>query len=277
MSKAHLFSGFTQAIARGALRNVRRAGTVVAGGLKLLQSVRASRAAALPKNNAAASAANIGNTSDASFSAAPERRVPGQNRHELSSLTGSHALAPDRVAIGEELVDPESLEVPLGISSDESFGPRLSHDKLPQPDTTGAALFDLPEVDGEGMEIVSLASSDDADTLTAQPKQRPLFDEEHYDAIPPESAGVEWLARATEAPSMDVNAGFDGNDISIADEFAGIATSEGTLQASLPFDEAIDETEETDEVREAREDGEQEWDWGRPAPDVLARDHSERR
>jgi CheY-like chemotaxis protein len=199
----------------------------------------------------------------------PERdRVPGSLRHELSSLQGPHALAPDTLAVGEELVDPDVVEVPIGSSSDPSFAGQLSHSKRPQPYTTGAALLDGEEPSG-ALSEVQLAAPVDAPEVTAQPSHRPpAFGDEHYDAIAPESAGLEWLSRATQSPYA--GGGEDGlDDLHVEDEVGAAAISEGSFEAGLPHELLDEETDEFDDERYEEQSLREEW--SRPDPTTRPR------
>jgi hypothetical protein len=287
MFKDHVFRQAARFFFQTTLHSVRRAGTIMAYGLKWARELKWL----LGQDDPSASDGSIGATatrggaplqaSDAArrgtgrraevplHATVPDReRVPGNQRHELSSLQGPHALAPDPVAIGEELVDPEALEVPLGSSSDSSYRAQLSRSKLPQPDTTGAALLEVPEAHG-GMQKVAIADTDGVLELTAQLSERPTPSDEHYDAIPPENAGLEWLTRATEAPSMGFSDELDGLDnLHVEDEFASLATSEASIEASVPS-EALEEDQDM-QAPEHRQD------WGTPDPDAFVVTKSEK-
>jgi hypothetical protein len=131
------------------------------------------------------------------------RPIPGDHRQEVSSLVGPHALAPERDAIGEELVDPGAIEVPIGQSADAEIDTQLSRTKLPQADSTGASL--QREDVGTGVQEVStsLYGGDTSENLTARPNQQLIPTDDAYDAVAPDDLGTEWLTRATEASSLD--------------------------------------------------------------------------
>lgn len=280
MLKNLLTDGITGGLARQTSQWVRRTGTIVADGIKWAREVRALIAedrAAGSTRPSAEHASGPRSTLLAGIPRAEERdrehdvplhatvpgpeRVPGALRHDVSSMQGPHAIAPDPVAVGEELVDPEAVEVPLGSSSDPSFAGQLSHSKVPQPDTTGAALLDGEESSGALSEVRLGAFADDV-VVTAQPSQRPLYGDEHYDAIAPESAGLEWLSRATQAPYAEIGDGFP-DDLHVEDEVGAAAISEGSFEAGLPH-ELLEEEDEFDEDRnheQALREG-----WSRPDP-----------
>jgi hypothetical protein len=243
---------------------VRRTGTIVADGIKWAREIRAllaeDRRANVPRRGKGDTHTEMASGPRATLASGiphpderkqehdvsihatlPERdRVPGELRHELSSLQGPHALAPDPVAVGEELVDPEAVEVPLGSSSDRSFAGQLSHSKVPQPDTTGAALLDRYEPSGSLSEV-RVGAFIDPPEVTAQPTFRPVVGEEHYDAIAPESAGLEWLSRATQSPYVAAN-DLDLEELHVEDEVGAAAISEGSFEAGFPHE--IDESDD---------------------------------
>ncbi|HMJ15011.1 MAG TPA: hypothetical protein VK524_26540 [Polyangiaceae bacterium] len=291
MLKSLLSGGITRELARGTGHWVRRSGTIVADGIKWARELRALLADDSASDSASERSRISGpaatspeepvsgprSTLAAGIPHARERDstheiplhatvpdhdfVPGSLRHELSSLQGSHALAPDESAVGEELIDPDVVEVPLGSSSDPSFAGQLSHGKGSQPDTTGGALFEYVGVSGRGQEV--RVASADAPEVTAQPSRRPVYGDEHYDAIEPESAGLEWLSRATQAPySSGADAEFD--DLHVDDEVGAVAISEASFEAGLPHEGlSEDQDEEARYEEEALRDG-----WSRP--DAIA-------
>ncbi|HEY6556178.1 MAG TPA: hypothetical protein VI072_02855 [Polyangiaceae bacterium] len=284
MLKNLLSDGFSGALARQTGNWVRRTGTIVADGIKWAREVRAALGEKPPKTPKPEAegepvsgprstlAAGIPHFAERDrerevpvHATVPERdRVPGSLRHELSSLQGPHALAPDAQAVGEELVDPDVVEVPLGSSSDPSFAGQLSHSKVPQPYTTGAALLDGDAELSGSLSEVQLGASVDAPEVTAQPSQRPpAFGDEHYDAIAPESAGLEWLSRATDAPHAAFGEG-DLSDLHVEDEVGAAAISEGSFEAGLPHELLDEETDEFDDDRYEEQSLREEW--SRPDP-----------
>jgi hypothetical protein len=291
MLKNLLSDGFSGGLARQTGHWVRRTGTIVADGIKWAREMRAvlgeSKAPKTPKREVEGErvsgprstlAAGIPHFAERDrdhevpvHATVPERdRVPGSQRHELSSLQGPHALAPDAQAVGEELVDPDVVEVPLGSSSDPSFAGQLSHSKVPQPYTTGAALLDGDEELSGALSEVQVGASVDAPEVTAQPSHRPpAFGDEHYDAIAPESAGLEWLSRATEAPYAAAGEG-DLGDLHVEDEVGAAAISEGSFEAGLPHELLEDEEDEFDDDRHEEEQSLRD-EWSRPDPTTRAR------
>lgn len=289
MLKNLLSDGFSGGLARQTSHWVRRTGTIVADGIKWAREVRGllsedkargtlepqpvNEPVSGPRSTLAAGIPHFAErdrTREVPMHATvPERdRVPGSLRHELSSLQGPHALAPDELGVGEELVDPDVVEVPLGSSSDPSFAGQLSHSKVPQPYTTGAALLDGEERFG-ALSEVQLGASLEAPEVTAQPSERPpAFGDEHYDAIAPESAGLEWLTRATESPYAGAGEG-DLDDLHVEDEVGAAAISEGSFEAGMPHELLDEEEEELDDDRHEEQSLRE--GWSRPDPTTRGR------
>lgn len=131
------------------------------------------------------------------------RPIPGDHRQEVSSLVAPHALAPEQDAMGEELLDPGAIEVPMGQSADAEIDTHLSRAKLPQADSTGASL--QREDVGTGVQevSVSLYGGDANENVTARPNEQAPQRDDAYDAVAPDELGSEWLTRATEVGSLD--------------------------------------------------------------------------
>lgn len=166
--------------------------------------------------------------------AADQRQSSGAGRQEVSSLFGPMAFAPDEDAMGEELLDPGAIEVPLGQSADPGIDYRLSHAKLPQPDSTGAALHRSETSAGVHSEGTPDFEENTTDPmLTAQPMhERPLLDDA-YDALAPDDLGAEWLARATEASSSGPDDDFaEAQPAELLYEVGMAIVSEGSLNAA---------------------------------------------
>lgn len=192
------------------------------------------------------------------------RPISGDRRHEVSSLATPMALAPDADAMGEELVDPGAIEIPLGQSAEERIDGLLSRAKLPQPDSTGASLWKQEEAPGVHQTEVSISgrsSSDDA--ITARTAQEPAPDEESYDALAPDDLGTEWLSRATESISGDPNGAELGTEASppeilleegmsiVSEGSLNAASAEGIESAVIAQLDERDEAEDSlDDVRE---------------------------
>jgi hypothetical protein len=169
------------------------------------------------------------------FDHAEERRpTPGRERHQVSNLVGPGAIAPDEIAIGEELVDPGALEAPLGQSADPQIDRELLHDKLLQPDSTGAALLREDLRGGLHEQWAPLEGPPlDEGELTAQPSKATLLPDDAYDAVAPDDLGSEWLTRATETSTMPAEDELLPTDIAVILEEAGMSVvSQGTLDAA---------------------------------------------
>jgi hypothetical protein len=133
--------------------------------------------------------------------------VEREHRSEVSSLYGSHAIAPSADAAGRMLVDTGAVEVPLGQSADRNLHDELDHSKLPEPETSGASLhhaFEQGFAMSEDLEAENMMATDQPHgELTAIPKresERELFpfEDEHYDSLDSEDLGATFLSRATE-------------------------------------------------------------------------------
>lgn len=122
---------------------------------------------------------------------------------DVSSRVGPHALAPETDAMGDELVDPSAIEVPIGQSADAEIDTHFSRTKLPQADSTGASL--QREDVGTGVQevSVSLYGGDTNENLTARPNQQVMPTDDAYDAVAPDDLGSEWLARATGVSQLE--------------------------------------------------------------------------
>lgn len=166
--------------------------------------------------------------------AADQRQSSGEGRQEVSSLFGPMAFAPDPDAMGEELLDPGAIEVPIGQSADPEIDHRLSHAKLPQPDSTGAALQKSETsvgVHSEGTPDFEENTTDPM--LTAQPMHEPPLLDDAYDALAPDDLGSEWLARATEASPYGPEEDFaEAQPPELLYEVGMAIVSEGSLNAA---------------------------------------------
>jgi hypothetical protein len=168
-------------------------------------------------------------------------------RHELSSLVPPRAIAPDADAVGEELIDREALEVPIGHSADPAIDGELSHE-LPQPESTVASLLSPAEFPGM---FEQKNPTIDEGELTARPMSGLLPPDDAYDAVAPDELGSEWLARATEAGL----GGYDSErEVRLADVFidSGMSVvSEGSFSASYPDPSGAAESDSLDSDSDA--------------------------
>jgi len=146
----------------------------------------------------------------------------------------------------DELIEPESAELPLGRSADPQVDEALSRKMLPQDDTSGAALYGEREPSGEEPipdsleEIFDVGSADEGERGEA------------YDAVNPESLGAVWLERATQTTHDARLDASNPNDLPELDELtlseASLSTSRlGADDAEAETDEDLDDEELDDE------------------------------
>jgi hypothetical protein len=149
------------------------------------------------------------------------------NRRKLTAVNTS----------SDELIEPESAELPLGRSADPDVDHTLSRHKLPQDDTSGGALFAErvpPSVD----ELPPDSLDDIWSTSAIDEGERG----EGYDAVNPESLGAVWLERATQT-SHDPRR--DASDPLELPELDALTISQATLGTSgLVEDENEDDIDE---------------------------------
>lgn len=139
------------------------------------------------------------------------------------------------------LVEPESAELPIGRSADPAIDAALSRSRLPQDETSGAALLAEHELPLNRRDI-DLALDDvwSATPGIAEPEQS-----EGYDAVLPEDMGAVWIERATETTHEHRPHASDPSDIPALEDLV----SQGTIDSSRGLDEdEIDEDE--DEIDE---------------------------
>ncbi|HYP89902.1 MAG TPA: hypothetical protein VEQ59_17155 [Polyangiaceae bacterium] len=150
----------------------------------------------------------------------------------------------------DALIEPESAELPLGRSADPEVDAALSRTRLPQEDTSGAALqaerIPFAEEPNDG----SLDDIWNADSgLDELPTQS-----EDYDAVNPESLGGVWLERATQT----THAHRSHSDVSELEQLEGLTVSEATLNSSGFAEEGAeadkDEDEDDEEIRDSELD-----------------------
>jgi hypothetical protein len=141
----------------------------------------------------------------------------------------------------DELIEPESAELPLGRSADPQVDRPLSRARLPQDDTSGGALL------AERAPFADEASADHSlDEIWNAPDGSDALDEsERYDAVNPESLGSVWLERATQTTH---GARAPGNDLGDLLELEGMTISEASLtSAGVIEDERELDEDEIDE------------------------------
>jgi hypothetical protein len=136
-----------------------------------------------------------------------------------------------------ELVEPESAELPLGVSADPDIDDTLSRSHLPQDSTSGGALL------GEVEERAELDASDASldDVWNAMPGLVGGEQTEGYDAVQPEDLGAVWLERATQTTHDERPHASDPNEVPNLD---ALAMSEGSVLSARAPDEIAEEEEE---------------------------------
>jgi hypothetical protein len=142
----------------------------------------------------------------------------------------------------DELIEPEGAELPLGRSADPQIDYSLSRAKLPQDETSGAALLTFERrFPDESPTDASLDEVWNSLPGIAQGEQS-----EGYDAVSPEDLGSVWLERATQTTREDRPHGSDPNEMP---ELENLLVSEATLTGSRLEDEDEDEDDD-DEISE---------------------------
>jgi hypothetical protein len=134
-------------------------------------------------------------------------------------------------------VEPEAAELPLGHTSDRDIDRKLNRTRLPQPESTGAVLFD-EQLRYSG--VYEAAPVSDRD-VSARPQAHAhrFASADDYDAVSPEELGTAFLARATESVS-DVE-GDDLNDLAEIPGFQVTTMSEASNDAALLPDVLADD------------------------------------
>jgi hypothetical protein len=140
----------------------------------------------------------------------------------------------------EELIEPESAELPIGRSADPGIDDALSRKHLPQDETSGAAL--LASSEPFGNESSTDASLDEV--WNSLPGIAEGEQSEGYDAVTPEDLGSVWLERATQTTHESRPHGSDPSELPDVEELligeSSIASAQGV---DAEDDERIDEDE----------------------------------
>jgi len=137
------------------------------------------------------------------------------NRRRLSVVNTS----------SDELIEPESAELPVGRSADPDVDADLSRQYLPQDDTTGGALY----AERESLPSLDEPRSDALEDIWNPPGAEEGERGEAYDAVNPESLGAVWLERATQTTH---DARLEASDPSDLPELEGLTVSEASLSAA---------------------------------------------
>lgn len=212
--------------------------------------------------------------SDAVLFASTEDLDGGPSPHEVSSLVGPHAIAPDDEAAGEPLVDEDAIEVPIGHTADRAYDDQLQQDKLRQPDTTGAVLQTPAEpAESAKVEIPAKGSAVAVDPTFSEPdavlEERATVGfleeqgetDEPYDAVEPEDIGTEWITRATEAPPVS-DPHFREANAEASEEVDPLLSDASNNVAHLPNDDEVIAAVDPDELSEEGDVPKEVWDAG---------------
>jgi hypothetical protein len=153
-----------------------------------------------------------------------DREALGEaNRSGLSSARYSEIrdLSPVDTS-RESMIEPESAELPIGRSADPDIDWTLSRSRLPQDETTGAALFGEAEPERRPHRSDLDLALDDIWSSTpgiAEPEQS-----EGYDAVLPEDLGAVWIERATQTTHEHRPHASDPSDVPELEELVSQST-----------------------------------------------------
>ncbi|HLV66119.1 MAG TPA: hypothetical protein VKY73_09910 [Polyangiaceae bacterium] len=219
-------------------------------------------------------AENRRSASDALLFASTEDLDGAPSPHEVSSLVGPHAIAPDDDSVGEPLVDEDVIEVPIGHTADRAYDDQLQQDKLHQPDTTGAVLkASVETAESAKIEIPAKGSDVAVDPTFSEPdavlEERATvgFLEEQddvvepYDAVEPEELGTEWITRATEAPPVP-DPRLREESAEVSQEIDPVLSDASNNVAHIPNDDEVIAAVEPDELSDEGEVPKEVWDAG---------------
>jgi hypothetical protein len=157
----------------------------------------------------------------------------------------------------EDVVDPESAELPVGRSADPEIDDSLSRTQLPQDETSGGTLRGDYEPPGEVLPEPPASDAALEEIWNSEPGFAEGEQTEGYDAVTPEDLGAVWLERATQTTHEERPHVGEPSDLA---ELEDLLVSESTLvSAHLEEDEdeeAVDEEdiEEEDEEVEIDDD-----------------------
>ena len=192
------------------------------------------------------------------------RAVGGEDREALGELKSS-GLSSDRYSdirdlspadtSRESMIEPESAELPIGRSADPDIDWALSRTRLPQDDTTGAALFAEPETESRSRRSDVDLALDDVWSSTpgiAEPEQS-----EGYDAVLPEDLGAVWIERATQTTHEHRPRESDPNEVPQLEELVSQSTYTASHSRDEGDDFSVDVDEEDDVIAEDELDDDQ--------------------
>ena len=140
----------------------------------------------------------------------------------------------------DELIEPESAELPLGRSADPAVDEALSRTRLPQEETSGATL----QAERRPFADESTIDRSLDEIWNAVPGFDEAAQSESYDAVNPESLGGVWLERATQTTHGNRAHGSEPSELA---GLEGLTVSEATLASSGLGEEQDDQDEEDDE------------------------------
>lgn len=184
----------------------------------------------------AAAASWLGKKRHLKAVAAPRQAV--DTRHE--------ELSPSResyFSFRESMVEPESVELPLGRSADPAIDRSLSHG-MSWDETSGGSLLAEHELEPAPRSADIDLALDDIWSSTpgiAEPEQS-----EGYDAVLPEDLGTVWIQRATQTTHDERPHASDPSEVPQLEDLisqASLASAAGALEED-------DEDEDDDEIAE---------------------------
>jgi hypothetical protein len=196
----------------------------------------------------AAAASWLGKKRHLKAVAAPRQGV--DTRHE--------ELSPPResyFSFRESMVEPESVELPLGRSADPAIDGSLSHG-LSRDETSGGSLLAEHEHEPAPRSADIDLALDDIWSSTpgiAEPEQS-----EGYDAVLPEDLGTVWIQRATQTTHDERPHASDSNEVPQLEDLisqASLTSAAGALEDEDEDDEiAEDDLDEGDERSDQNRD-----------------------
>jgi len=169
----------------------------------------------------------------------------GERKHSgLSSARYSEIrdLSPAETS-RESMVEPESLELPIGRSADPDIDWALSRNRL-QDDTTGGALLNEPEPREQRSDVD--LSLDDVWSSTpgiSEPEQS-----EGYDAVLPEDLGAVWIERATQTTHEHRPHASDPTDTPQLEDLVSQSTYAASRSREEDDDFSVDVDDEQDVI-----------------------------
>jgi hypothetical protein len=155
------------------------------------------------------------------------------------------SLGPDSYAVDtsrDALVEPGAAELPLGRSADPVIDASLSRNRLPQDETSGAALL------GDAEEPRSLSEVDLAlgDVWSSSPDEAPQS--EGYDAVSPEDLGAVWIERATQTSSEHRSHASPAEELSPLEDLMSQGSRDSARAADDRDEDLFDEEASQDEA-----------------------------